>query len=357
MNNINPLDVLNELGVPTENLTRREVSLRTYDVTEEHIEIADAEEITDESTLSSNIAVTGESDIVAIEEDDVLQVYVPNTEEIIQGLQEDFDGTVGVVIPSPEELAPTEEQALQQNIVDMSVESVSRFSGADWFKDVSESKIILAGVGGIGSWTALLLSRLRPDRIALYDSDIVESANMSGQLYSRLDVGLFKVNAIAETINKYSSYNSVYSITQKFTPTTMAGDIMICGFDNMEARKTFFMSWVDYVYTLPIPERNKCLFIDGRLNMEEFQIFCIRGDDTVNMKRYQEEFLFNDDEAEAVQCSRKQTSHCAAMISSYIVNLFTNYLVTKNQTGMAKSRELPFKIYYNASAMYLNTEY
>ena len=62
-------------------------------------------------------------------------------------------------------------------------DTVSRFSSASWFENVQTKVITLAGVGGIGSHTAFMLSRLKPKALFIYDPDTVELANMSGQLY------------------------------------------------------------------------------------------------------------------------------------------------------------------------------
>ena len=56
--------------------------------------------------------------------------------------------------------------------------STSRFSGAVWYNKVQEKTITLAGLGGIGSYVAFLLSRMKPNHIRLYDDDTVELANM-----------------------------------------------------------------------------------------------------------------------------------------------------------------------------------
>ena len=126
---------------------------------------------------------------------------------------------------------------------------------------------------------------------------------------------------------------------------------MICGFDNMTARKTFFNIWVNHVYKHKNPE--KCLFIDGRLNAEEFQVFCITGIDAYNMKRYAKEYLFGEGEANTV-CSYKQTAFCSNMIGSIMCNLFVNFIT--NSLHPEIERELPFFTYYDASLMYLKTE-
>lgn len=233
-------------------------------------------------------------------------------------------------------------------------ESTSRFSGASWFDNVKKKTIIVAGCGGIGSWTVLLLSRMKPASIFIYDDDIVEIGNMSGQLYRNSDIGKFKVDALAAMVSEYALYSSVFAINEKFTGDTEASDIMICGFDNMRARKVFFNKWSSHVALKSPDKRKNCLFIDARLAAEEFQILCIKGDDEYNILRYRSEFLFSDEEADATQCSYKQTSFCANMVASYMVNLFVNFC--SNQVETAIERELPFFTSYNAELMFLKSE-
>ena len=144
-------------------------------------------------------------------------------------------------------------------------EATSRFSSAVWYNKIQEKVIILAGIGGIGSWLALLLARLKPASMFIYDDDIVEEANMSGQLYSQSDINTLKVVALASMIRNYANYNNDFAVDEKFTDECDASDIMICGFDNMEARNIFFNKWVDHVQAKTERERKNCLFIDGRI--------------------------------------------------------------------------------------------
>ena len=233
-------------------------------------------------------------------------------------------------------------------------ETTSRFSSASWYDKIQEKTVIIAGIGGIGSWFSLLLSRMKPLSIFVYDDDIVEAVNMSGQLYSQSDIEKFKVHAIANTIKNYANYNSIFAVNDKFTDESEAGDIMICGFDNMVARRTFFNKWKNHVQSKPEEERKDCLFIDGRLEAEIFQILCIRGDDEYNIKRYNAEFLFSDLDVNEAICSYKQTTFCASMIASYMANLLVNFCT--NQTNPIIDRDLPFFTTYNAETMYLKTE-
>ena len=231
-------------------------------------------------------------------------------------------------------------------------EATSRFSSAIWYEKIQEKTVIVAGCGGIGSWTTLLLARMKPASMFIYDNDTIEAVNMSGQLYSQSDLGRPKVSALAEMIRNYAGYGSVFAISERFTEESEASDIMICGFDNMAARKLFFNKWLSHVQSKPEEERKNCLFIDGRLAAEEFQVLCIKGDDEYNINRYNNEFLFSDVEADETICSYKQTTFCANMIASYMVNLFVNFCA--NEVGAY--RDLPFLTTYNAETMYLKTE-
>lgn len=229
-------------------------------------------------------------------------------------------------------------------------ENTARFSSAVWYEKIKEQKVILAGCGGIGSYVAFLLSRLQLRFLHLYDNDKVEGVNMAGQLYSYNDIGLYKVDAINRMIRNYSCYYSTYSYANRFTVNSDPEKIMICGFDNMEARKVFFKKWKNFVSSLSSEERKECLFLDGRLAAEEFQVFCITGDDEYNMKKYESDYLFSDEEAEETSCSYKQTTFMANMIGSIIVNLFVNFVAN---LVMPDLRALPFYINYDASTMTL----
>ena len=188
----------------------------------------------------------------------------------------------------------------------------------------------------------------------IYDNDTVEAVNMSGQLYGTQDLGNSKVNALSRMIRNYSDYSRVFAINARFTDADEPADIMICGFDNMAARNTFYHKWLNYVLSKPKETRGNCLFIDGRLAAEEFQILCIKGDDDFNIKRYEQEYLFTDAEADETICSYKQTTFCANMIASYMVNLFVNFCA--NQCTPLIDRDLPFFTTYNAETMYFKTE-
>lgn len=229
--------------------------------------------------------------------------------------------------------------------------ATSRFSSAEWYELAKTQNITLAGCGGIGGYCGFLLSRLGINTISLYDDDTVGEENLSGLLYGYGDIGLYKVNCLYQFMREYSdmSNSSIITHADKFTSKSSTSDIMICGFDNMEARKIFFNSWFGRVEAKSDEEKSKCLYLDGRLNAEEFQIFCIKGNDKKAIDTYTNEWLFSDDEAEHTVCSYKQTTFCANMIASYMVNCFINFVA--NQCDLVIDRDVPFMIYYDAKQM------
>lgn len=235
-------------------------------------------------------------------------------------------------------------------------ETTSRFSGAIWYEEIQKQTVTLAGVGGIGSYVGFLLSRLKPNRLIIYDPDRVETVNMSGQLYGQTNVGRYKCAALADMVMNYASYYNIVAFDQRFEDNSEATDIMICGFDNMAARRTFYEKWKQRVLSYPAgsDNRKKCLFIDGRLAAEEFQVLSIQGDDERAMAAYEDKWLFSDAEAEETICSYKQTTFMANMIASVMVNVFVNFIA--NQCGPIIDRDVPFFISYDASTMFTKVE-
>ena len=285
-----------------------------------------------------------------------------STDEIIEELGEIIEDSHK---DSP--LSQEEQELLDQTLAEVHHEiplnsqtllldtTTSRFSSAIWYENIQSKTIMLAGIGGIGSYVAFLLARMKPKAMYIYDDDTVEEANMSGQLYGESHLGMSKVFAMTEIIKNFANYRSVFAVNERFTCGFEGADIMISGFDNMTARSGYFDAWSHHVRMKgTTEERKKCLYIDGRLSAEEFQILCIRGDDDYNINRYSRQFLFPDHMAEETVCSYKQTSFCANMIASYMVNLFVNFCA--NECNPLVDRDLPFFTTYNAETMYLKTE-
>lgn len=227
-------------------------------------------------------------------------------------------------------------------------DETARFSGAEWFNKIQEKIIIVGGAGGISSNAIFQLARVHPNSIYIFDDDTVEEVNLAGQMFNNNSVGKKKVDAIANIVKDFCRYESVFAMPEKYTEDSFTANIMICGFDNMKARKVFFNNWCKHVDEQK--DKSKCLFIDARLSFDTLQVFTITGDDEFNKNRYENEFLFSDEEADETICSLKQTTFMACMIASFIVNNVVNFC-TNELTPMIK--QLPFFIEYDSNLMYL----
>lgn len=233
----------------------------------------------------------------------------------------------------------------------MTEENVGRFKDALWFPK-EDMEVVVGGAGGIGSWLTLLLCRLGLKTVVSYDFDVLEGHNLSGQLYGSVHVDKPKVVALSDVCKQFTG-TSIIGMNAKVTSETMATNFMFGGFDNMEARKSIFECWKNFVKEWQAAkfevdegrttweELNMLpyepIYIDGRLSLEQIQIFCVTAS---TIEEYEKEGLFEDSEVQEAECTLKQTSHTAAMIGGHMVGFFTNHL--HNVATGEKLRVVPF---------------
>lgn len=218
----------------------------------------------------------------------------------------------------------------------------SRFSGADWAD--KRHSIFIGGAGSIGSWTALLLAKTGDHTIEIWDDDSIEEVNLAGQFYPIEDIGKKKVVSLHNSIYNFSG-RGLSIMNSRIVDEAAYGrfDVFISAFDNMAARKLFFQKFKN---TQQATRSRNSIFIDGRLNAEQFQVFFVTPD------KYDlyEAHLFDDSDVADLPCSYKYTTHTACMIASVITNGFTNW-VSNTKYNMPNYRELPFKVTYDLSLM------
>ena len=208
----------------------------------------------------------------------------------------------------------------------------SRFKDAPWFPRNNEICLV-GGAGGIGSWLVFFLTKIG-FKVNIYDFDTVEDHNLGGQLFQQADIGSPKVVAIQRIVQSFCG-NRISTFNERITSITPHHWYSFSAFDNMEARRTLFMNWKQSWASCP--EGVIAIFIDGRLEIEQLQIFCVTPE---NADKYEREHLFHDSAVEEAPCTMKQTSHTAAMIGSLMAAFFTNH-ITNIYLGETL-REVPF---------------
>lgn len=221
-------------------------------------------------------------------------------------------------------------------------EQYGRMKGAAWFPLLHKKDIILLGQGGIGSWVAFLLARIGVN-LYTWDMDTYEAHNMTGQMVRSQDIGKNKAVSMKDIIAEFSPDCEVETYGE-YTKMSMSNNIVMCGFDNMKARKIAFKNWKE-----GITEENKETFFfqDGRLNVEQFQIFNICGNRPDLIKLYEDKYLFDDANVPDAECTFKQTSHTASMISGHMVAFLTNWAF--NSERKRSIRNIPFKYEYSTA--------
>jgi hypothetical protein len=199
--------------------------------------------------------------------------------------------------------------------------SRTRFADAPWAKIALKTPVLIGGSGGIGSWTALALSRAGYN-ITIYDMDTFSDVNLAGQFCTKYAQNTPKVTHVSTLIEDFNGKVNIFPKFEEYTENHEAFPLTIAAFDNMEARKVMFENW------LKIPKSKRIAFIDGRLTAEFFEVFCVRTDQDI--KDYQEEYLFPSSEANVLPCTFKSTSHNAMGIAYLITGLVNNVVLKDN---------------------------
>lgn len=106
-------------------------------------------------------------------------------------------------------------------------------------------KILIIGVGGIGSFLVPLLDKTGLYEIAVYDPDKIEKKNIPYQNFEEKDIDLHKVAVMARyrSVKKHEPY---LILTKK----QLGGyDLVVCCADNLDIRRTMYndkdLAWLD----------------------------------------------------------------------------------------------------------------
>lgn len=103
------------------------------------------------------------------------------------------------------------------------------------------ARVAVAGLGGLGSNIAILLTRMGVGHLHLIDFDKVDYSNLHRQQYFLEQVGLPKTEALAETLRKINPYIdlklSCVKMTEENLQELLADEEIICeALDKAEAK-------------------------------------------------------------------------------------------------------------------------
>ena len=103
-------------------------------------------------------------------------------------------------------------------------ERTSLLFGDEGIERLSRSRVIIFGVGGVGSWCAEAMVRSGIGSLTMVDPDSVSLSNVNRQLMATtLTVGRPKVEALAERLREINPEATIIPVISRYSAETAAG--------------------------------------------------------------------------------------------------------------------------------------
>jgi molybdopterin/thiamine biosynthesis adenylyltransferase len=188
-------------------------------------------------------------------------------------------------------------------------------------EEYADKRVAIIGVGTIGSHLALTLARMQV-KFTMYDDDTIEEHNLATQAYTRMDLGAYKVDAIARQCREIGA-EGIEAVREKFTEGVdfSSFDLIVSCVDSIEARR-------DIALTL---NESALAIIDGRVGAEQVEVY--RYD-------YAPEWLAGLPE-------NADTDPCGARFTAYTANICAGLMANAIKRELL-GQATPSRILYDA---------
>jgi molybdopterin/thiamine biosynthesis adenylyltransferase len=188
----------------------------------------------------------------------------------------------------------------------------------DIFNPEKARPVSIIGCGSIGSFAAETLAKMGVQSFHLYDGDFVSEENIGCQRFGWEHLGVPKVEALKDILIKNSPVKSenIFCHDEFVTGETKLpkGLITILGVDNMAARK---LVWMKLKNKVP-------LLVDGRIGGQIVRVFGILP--TEEYSSYFEQYLYSDEDAVELPCTRKNVCYVANITQALIGRIVRNFI-------------------------------
>ena len=194
--------------------------------------------------------------------------------------------------------------------------------------------IIVVGSGSVGSWTTLCLSKMGCPKIRVVDFDKVEIENTAAQIYSKKDIGSYKVDALSEYIKEMTGtkIETCNKRWEELSEKEKTANIVISAVDDIDVRRTI---WTD-IKTNPYID----LFVDGRMAKELIRVFMIPMAVKSAMDYY-ENSLKPKEAIEPIPCSERAVVFNVFVVAGLIADAVAQWT---NKTLEGKKLEVIFDL-------------
>lgn len=182
--------------------------------------------------------------------------------------------------------------------------------------DLLNMPIVICGVGSVGSFATLALTKMGCSDITIIDPDTVEEENVGPQLYGVSDIGKKKVDVLKKLIRENVGTDlKTYSVKAESILPSLTKVILILALDSLEARKTCIVACTQKPPSLIIDMRMKGELISAYLSFDK--------DSTQNFTKSFDSSIKVDEG----KCSEKAIAYntliCGGLVAS-LVKKFVN---------------------------------
>lgn len=112
--------------------------------------------------------------------------------------------------------------------------------GKDLQQKFTSACVAICGLGGLGSNAAISLTRAGVGKLILIDFDKVDISNLHRQQYNVSQLGMYKTEAMKQTLSEIAPYCEIVTHTEKITEDNLSliadCDIVCECFDNAECK-------------------------------------------------------------------------------------------------------------------------
>ena len=188
-------------------------------------------------------------------------------------------------------------------------------------------KVTVIGVGAIGRQVAIMLAAMGVPWLQFFDHDTVDVVNLAPQGYFPGDIGMPKVDAMANLLRQINPDTQLHPVTERFRRSTADhGNVVFVCVDSIDTRKLIFDTLgqkVDFI-------------CDGRMAAEVLRVLTVTDHAS---RTYYPTTLFTAAEAFRGACTAKSTIYCAGIAAGLMVGQFAKWL-----RGMPTDRDVTLNL-------------
>lgn len=181
--------------------------------------------------------------------------------------------------------------------------------------DKLKFRILLVGLGTIGSWTAVAMEKIGCENMIMFDNDKVATPNIGCQVYVPEELRLLKTDAMFERLNrKENNIDAVNSKIEEYPKELFdQAQLIVNAADSMDTRKFLIENLTD-----------KQTLIDGRMAGNAIEIYTAVGSDPVSIETFKKS-LFDSSQARPIPCGMKAVAYNGFVCAGLLTDLVAKY--------------------------------